>query len=427
MRLSWHDLGTPRADDAEGRKVELVGWPDAAPVPRAARHFLLTGEPNCCAGCVPANPLAVVEVFADEEIEFAGSGLHLSGTWQVLRDDPLGWRYRLRGARRIGLTRRALLVASPLTALAVPAAAEPVTSLSIDIHSHAGQLLHVHSENGNHPFTPVAEPMRQGGMAVICLAVVSDSPTTQLTQGRLRPVRDPKLVREQGLGVIREAAALASASAERPSVIVASEGGDFLEGQPERLDEAYEKWQLRHLQLTHYRPNELGDIQTEPSIHDGLTPAGAEVIRRCNRIGVVVDVAHGTYALVKKAADVATKPLVLSHTSLTERPAPWTRQITPDHARAIAATGGVIGLWPVAAYFGTYRSYAEGFARMVDVAGIDHVGLGTDQLGLVGPSTMPSYADLPQLAAALRTRFSVEETAKLLGGNYRRVFAASLA
>jgi membrane dipeptidase len=77
--------------------------------------------------------------------------------------------------------------------------------------------------------------------------------------------------------------------------------------------------------------------------------------------------------------------------------------------------------------FGTYRSYAEGFARMVDVAGIDHVGLGTDQLGLVGPSTMPSYADLPQLAAALRTRFSVEETAKLLGGNYRRVFAASLA
>ena len=64
---------------------------------------------------------------------------------------------------------------------------------------------------------------------------------------------------------------------------------------------------------------------------------------------------------------------------------------------------------------------------MVDVAGIDHVGLGTDQLGLVGPSTMPSYADLPKLAAALRARFNAEETAKLLGGNYQRVFAATLS
>ena len=64
---------------------------------------------------------------------------------------------------------------------------------------------------------------------------------------------------------------------------------------------------------------------------------------------------------------------------------------------------------------------------MVDHVGIDHVGLGTDQLGLVGGSTMPSYADVPQLAAALRGKFTAEETAKLLGGNYRRVFAASMS
>jgi len=63
---------------------------------------------------------------------------------------------------------------------------------------------------------------------------------------------------------------------------------------------------------------------------------------------------------------------------------------------------------------------------MVDVVGINHVGLGTDQLGLPGGSAMPSYGDLPQLAAALRGKFSPEETAKLLGGNYRRVFTASL-
>ena len=440
--VSWHDIATTRADAAHDSVVEIVGWPNTAMSVRTAGYFLLTGEPNCCAGCVVANPLAVVEVFAENAIEFGDAALRLSGTWHVLRDDPAGWRYQLRGARRIGITRRTL-VAGSLATLSVPAAAAPVTGLTIDIHSHAGHLLYVRSQNGNYPFAPVAEPMRQGGMAVICLAVVSDSPTVRLIEGRLRPFRDPepgelyahtqlafarlfRLVHDQGLNVIGDAASLAAARSERPSIIVSSEGGDFLEGKPDRVDEAYEKWQLRHLQIMHYRPNELGDIQTEPAVHNGLTAAGAEVIRRCNKRGVVVDVAHGTYELVKQAAAVTTRPLVLSHTSLTGRPAPWTRRIAPDHARAIAATGGVIGLWPVKAYFDSYRAYAEGFARMVDVAGIDHVGLGTDHLGLVGPSTMPSYAELPQLAAELRTRFNAEETAKLLGGNYRRVFEACL-
>lgn len=296
---------------------------------------------------------------------------------------------------------------------------------------------------GRGQFAAVAEPMRQGGASAICLAVVSDSPIIKFTDGRLRPSRDPRpgelydftrrafeqlhaLAREQRLPILRTSAELGEARASQPSLIVSSEGGDFLEGRIERLDEAYQRWALRHLQLTHYRPNELGDIQTEPSVHGGLTAFGAEVIRRCNQMGIVVDVAHGTYELVKKAASVTTKPLVLSHTSLIGRPAAWTRRILPDHARAIAATGGVIGIWPVTAYFPNIVAYADGFARMVDVAGVDHVGLGSDMLGLVGASALPSYTDLPQLAAALRSRFTPEETAKLLGGNYRRVFAASL-
>jgi membrane dipeptidase len=53
--------------------------------------------------------------------------------------------------------------------------------------------------------------------------------------------------------------------------------------------------------------------------------------------------------------------------------------------------------------------------------------VGTDQLGIFAGSTMPSYADWPQLAAALRARFTPEETSKLLDGNYRRVFEASLS
>jgi membrane dipeptidase len=66
-------------------------------------------------------------------------------------------------------------------------------------------------------------------------------------------------------------------------------------------------------------------------------------------------------------------------------------------------------------------------ARMVDLVGIDHVGLGSDMLGLVGASSFAEYDELPALAQALLQRgFSVDETRKLLGGNYQRVFAASL-
>jgi len=143
-------------------------------------------------------------------------------------------------------------------------------------------------------------------------------------------------------------------------------------------------------------------------------------------MGIVVDVAHGTFALVKRAVATTTRPLILSHTALSDRPQPWTRLITSDHARAIASIRGVIGIWPVA-QVANVSSYADLIARMVDVAGVDCVGIGTDQMGLQGPSCMPSYADLPQLAAALSSRFKPDEIAKLLGGNYRRVFEACVA
>lgn len=441
MRLHWRDLGSPRADRADGKTVELAGFPLTAMSIPTADHLLLMAEPGCCAGCVPANRLAVVEVFADQPLKLGTGQLRLTGTWRV-SSDPDGWRYQLHGAEvKRGLSRRALMAASPLFCLpAIPAMAQ-ADGAAVDIHSHAGNLIPMSFGRGS--YAPVAEPMRQGGVSAICLAVVADSPIIKLTDGRLRPSRDPRpgelydhtmrsfeklhaLAGSQGMPLLKTSADLRGARSGVPSIIVSSEGADFLEGKIERLNEAYQRWGLRHLQLTHYRPNELGDIQTEPSVHGGLTQFGVEVIRRCNQMGIVVDVAHGTYELVKKAASVTTRPLVLSHTSLTDRPAAWTRRILPDHARAIAATGGVIGIWPVTAYFPNVVAYADGFARMVDVAGIDHVGLGTDLLGLVGASALVNYNDLPQLAAALRSKFAPEETAKLLGGNYRRVFQASL-
>lgn len=440
MRLSWNHLGTPRAGAAHGKKVEISGWATALPGTTRADYFLLTAEPGCCPGCVPQNPLAVLEIFATEPLALNKGMLRLSGTLHLDQSEDSPWRYQIRAAQPVGgVTRRGLFAAAPLMCLPVPAMAE-VPSGTVDMHSHAGGLFNTTT---NDPFLPVAEPMRQGGLAVVCLAIGADLRVTHAADGRIRPYRDPHpgeiyeysqrafgrihaLVREQRLTIIRDAAGLRAAHAHDPSVIVACEGADFTEGRPERIDEAYEKWQLRHVQLVHYRPNELGDTQTEPSEQGGLTAAGAEIIRRCNRRGLVVDVAHGTYELVKKAAAVTTKPLLLSHTArMVGEPKPWTRLIMPDHAKAIAATGGVIGIWPVNPVPGV-AAYARNFFYMIDLVGIDHVGMGTDQLGLTVPSSLPSYTQLPDLAAELRKKLTAEELEKVLGGNYRRVFEASL-
>jgi membrane dipeptidase len=441
MRLSWRDLGMPRADRAHGKAVEISGFPITILPTATSDHFLMMAEPGCCAGCVPNNRLAVVEIVADRPLKLGNGAVRLSGMWQV-SSDPDDWRYQLHAAEVMpGLSRRAMIVASPLFCLPVPAMAQATDGTAADIHSHAGNL--IRAIFGRDSLLDVASPMRSGGMSVICLAVVADSPVISASSGRLRPNRDPKpgelyefskrsfaklheLARSQSMAVVRTAAELRAVRAAQPAVIVTSEGADWLEGRLERLDEAYQRWQLRQLQLTHYRPNELGDIQTEPSVHGGLTDFGAEVIRRCNSLGIVVDTAHGTFDLVKRAVATTTKPLVLSHTALGNRPYPWTRLITSDHARAIASTRGVIGIWPVAAV-ANVSAYADNIARMIDVVGVDHVGIGTDQLGLLGPSCLPSYADLPQLAAALSSRFKPAEISKLLGGNYRRVFEACIA
>lgn len=440
MRLSWRDLGMPRADRAHGKAVEVSGWPTTPLSLKRGNYFLLTAEPGCCAGCVPGNPLAVIEVFAAEDIDLAGGPLKLAGTLQVVTGDPDQWRYRLRSARPMGgMTRRAMLAASPLFCLPVPALAQ-TDGTAVDLHSHAGNL--IRASYGREGLLDVAGPMKKGGLSTMCLAIVADSPVISVSGSRIRPNRAPRpgelydfskiqfgkiheLVRGQPLTIVKTAADLRAARASQPAVIVTSEGADFLEGRIERLDEAYRRWQLRQLQLTHYRPNELGDIQTEPAEKGGLTDFGAEVIRRCNALGIVVDVAHGTFELVKRAVATTSKPLVLSHTALSDRPYLWTRLITSDHARAIVSVRGVIGVWPVQ-QIKDVSSYATDIARMVDVVGVDHVGIGTDQMGLPGGSSMPSYADLPELAGALSRRFKPDEITKLLGGNYRRVFEATL-
>ena len=346
--------------------------------------------------------------------------------------------------RRQILAAGALLAAPvirPRMAEAIEAAAALVTGkLTIDMHSHGGGFIRADSTPDD-----VGDAMRTGGMAVAALAVVADTPTTRVfPDHRIHPVRDPepgelyawgtgsflrvrRLAQAQGLRMAGSSADLRAAPDAGPAMILASEGADFLEGRIERVDEARTQHGLRHLQLVHYRPNELGDIQTEAPVHGGLTDFGAEVVRTCNRLGIVVDVAHATYEVVKGAAAATSRPLILSHTSLNPAPPRYSRMISPDHARIVAQTGGVIGVWPPATIFPTIDAMAVGMAQLVELVGIDHVGLGSDMRGLTVPSVLPSYRSFPLLAQALLARgFSPEDAGKVLGGNYARVFAATV-
>jgi membrane dipeptidase len=326
-------------------------------------------------------------------------------------------------------------------ARAIDAANALVTGkLTIDMHSHGGGFIREESTPD-----PVADAMRAGGMAVACLAIVSDSPTHRaFPDRRIHPFRDPepgelyawsmasflrvrRLAQAQGLRIVGSTADLQATSVGGSAMILAAEGADFLEGRLERIDEARAQHGLRHLQLVHYRPNELGDIQTEDAVRGGLTDFGVAVVRACNRLGIVVDVAHATYEVVKRAASATSRPLILSHTSFNPTPPVHSRLISADHARIVAQTGGVIGVWPAATIFPTIDAMAVGMAQLVDVVGIDHVGLGSDMRGLTVPSVLPSYRALPLLAQALLARgFSPDDAGKVLGGNYARVFAAAV-
>ena len=315
-------------------------------------------------------------------------------------------------------------------------------NISIDVHTHAGA--NGITSRTARPSDDLARQMRAGRIAVLCLADVPDGPILgRNARNVLVALRTPEpgflygyhldrlawvdeLVAKHGIRRALTVADLKAAhAAGQPAIIVDIEGLDFLEKKLERLEESYRRG-VRTVQLVHYTPNDIGDFQTGPVVHHGLSPFGADVIRACHRLGVVVDVAHATAETVKQAVRVSTKPLLLSHTALrgsrAQGPTPLTeRQITPDHARALAEAGGSIGIWH---FFPSLERYVDGLKEMADVVGVDHVSIGTDTAST--PGLFSEYDHFPRLVdAMLRGGFTPADVAKVVGGNYLRIFAAA--
>jgi len=201
------------------------------------------------------------------------------------------------------------------------------------------------------------------------------------------------------------------------------EGGDFLEGSAERVAEAHADG-VRCINPLHYRVNELGDIMTAAPVHNGLTDAGAAVIRAMNNSGVIIDVAHASEKTVFGILEKSSHPVICSHTHINTAAFAFPRFISLDLAKEITAAGGVIGAWPAGIGISDLDGFIDRVFELIDAVGVDHVGIGTDMDANFQP-VWDNYRQFPGVVAKMLERgLSVEETAKIIGGNGLRIFEA---
>jgi membrane dipeptidase len=264
------------------------------------------------------------------------------------------------------------------------------------------------------------------------------------------------------------------------AALMGIEGGHAIENDMRLLRDFY-RMGVRYMTLTWSNTNEWGDSSgdiQDPNVkhHNGLTDFGKDVVREMNRLGMIVDISHVSDATFYQALLVSQAPVIASHSSareLTNQP----RNMTDDMLRAMTHNGGVVMVNFYSAFIDeNYRKassdpekvkqrdaeveafkkahphtdgspvgyndtvaiekkWAAQFPRpplksLIDhidhvakVAGIDHVGLGSDFDGVTSlPDGIDSVADLPKITEALLQRgYTREQIHKILGGNFMRV------
>jgi membrane dipeptidase len=313
----------------------------------------------------------------------------------------------------------------------------------IDVHGHAGRCFLAGLEGGDPLVAQLGGPSvaaalseaEAAGMAAITLATVADlrvlSPDANAGLRARRPFRSGEAYADhrRQLDAIARAAADAAAeiavtaagverarAARQTAVLIGCEGGDFLEGRLDRLAEAHGAG-ASSLTLVHYRVNEIGDIQTEEPVHGGLTGFGREVVAECNRLGVLVDCAHATFATTIGVLEQSSQPVMISHSHLDHPDRSHPRLLSAEHARAVANAGGLVGAWPSGVTSTSIGDFADEIARLTDLIGADCVAIGTDMDGNYRP-VLGRYADFAALPRLLADRgFSESETGRVLGGN----------
>lgn len=261
------------------------------------------------------------------------------------------------------------------------------------------------------------------------------------------------------------------------AALMGVEGGHAIEDSL-RLLRDYYALGIRYMTLTHFNTNHWADSQgdfEDPKVakHGGLTPFGKDVVREMNRLGMMVDISHTADKTFYDALEVSTAPIIASHSGC-RAVSSYTRNMTDDMIKALAAKGGTMQInfgcdFLSQRYFDESKplqaklrpkymklmeikdtekreaamealmaeagaalppaTMADVIAQIdhaVQVAGIDHVGIGTDFDG-VGcvPTELNSYDKFPALTKALLQKgYSAEDIKKIYGGNLIRVMKA---
>jgi membrane dipeptidase len=252
----------------------------------------------------------------------------------------------------------------------------------------------------------------------------------------------------------------------RIAAILTVEGGHQIDNDLAVL-RIYHRLGIRSMTLTHFRNTEWADSSTDKPAHNGLTAFGKEVVREMNRLGMIVDVSHVSDKAFFDVLAVSTKPVIASHSSCRAL-SDVVRNMTDEMLQALAKNGGVVGInfgegfvnqkdaerlkadianataeppalsgkalddyaaeefhrdmkaVPVAA---TVDDVADHVDHAVKIAGIDHVGIGSDFDGISGPPNgLEDVSKMPALKAALKKKgYSDDDLKKIFGLNTLRV------
>jgi membrane dipeptidase len=327
--------------------------------------------------------------------------------------------------------------------------------MGIDTHNHIDVPLTAPDVPG--PAIDLAGEMKRSGLSAICMTFAVDYQQLRNPGDGYERFKNGLASMDQQLerNHIKRSLNLADLRAAhtngQPAVIQSVEGAHFLDGQLERVEEAYKRG-LRHFGLLHDSDASvpLGDVYTNPPRWGGLTDFGAKVIKECNRLGMLIDLAHANAETVVAALKLTTKPVIVSHTGLDTQVGQnpqmarmmMPRLIGKEQAKVVANAGGVIGVWTHLA--DSPLEFAQNVRALVDVVGIDHVCIGTDTKltpayggrggpGRVGERTNQAWADqtvgfyYAVVAAMLKVGFNADEIGKVGGGNFCRVFDAATA
>ena len=209
--------------------------------------------------------------------------------------------------------------------------------------------------------------------------------------------------------------------------MLAIENGLALNGSLQNLRHFAQRG-IVYMTLCHNGDNDICDSAKGCNTHGGVSLFGEQVIREMNRLGIMVDLSHANEKSFYDALEISQLPIVCSHSScraLCDHP----RNLTDEQLRALAATGGVA---QITLYHGFLRKDGEAtvydalqhLEHAIQVAGIDHVGLGTDFDGVGGVRGLANAAELLNFTRQLMLRrYSERDIQKIWGGNFLRVMA----